>query len=120
MKLALAIVLFIYAHHSYSIEVNVHSLDERADLSKLDSLTYKKHQGLPQGPKNSALISIENQNKIFSQAKLEKEVKAFDQLDRDMLILIAKREKLETLSKKFPAIPKEKLRVLKALVGEKK
>lgn len=96
------------------------SLSTHTFATKLDELISKEQAVTGKEPKSSSQISIESQNKVFTEANLLKEVSNFDQVDRDMLILIAKKENLEVLAKKFPDIPPEKLKVLKTLVDEKK
>ena len=60
------------------------------------------------------------QVKLLETSNLVDETRGFDELDKDMLIIRSKTHTIESLTQKYPQLPKDKLMKLKEKVMELK
>lgn len=102
-----------------SQKLKVHSFDENADLSSLDSKDYQVTKGLPESRKDrQELPSPDMLKKLFVDAGLGKDVQSMDDMDRDVLWRRADRLSVAAFLKEYPDLPSEGLKKFHKLVNQ--
>lgn len=102
-------------------KVIVQGLDETVDLSGLDQKAYDTRSTIRSpGAPQVELPPTTLRDKAFELAGLADDTKSWDELDRDFLYLSAGTSTVEELQKKYPKLPADGLKKLKAHRGEQK
>jgi hypothetical protein len=94
--------------------VEVRVLDPHMDASRLDKRTY--HGGAVESP-DGEILPARKRDELLRQAGFaESELARLDQLDRDLLVLRAKKASFARLREAYPKLDEGKLAELRRLV----